>query len=85
MRVAVVGLGKMGEPIARRVLGAGYSLPVWNRTPSRGRGLVEAGARLLAEPAEAWSHAGVSDDGPRRRGSPGRDRSRRDCSRTSAE
>ena len=59
MRVAVVGLGKMGEPIARRVLGAGHSLAVWNRTPSRAERLVEAGAYPLASPADAWSHADV--------------------------
>ena len=59
MKVAVVGLGKMGEPIARRVLAAGHTLAVWNRTPSRADGLVETGAQLLARPGEAWGRADV--------------------------
>ena len=34
-RVAVVGLGKMGLPIAERILDAGFPLVVFNRTRSR--------------------------------------------------
>jgi 3-hydroxyisobutyrate dehydrogenase-like beta-hydroxyacid dehydrogenase len=59
VRVAVVGLGKMGEPIARRVLAAGHDLSVWNRTASRAEDLVAAGAHLLASPAEAWARSDV--------------------------
>jgi 3-hydroxyisobutyrate dehydrogenase-like beta-hydroxyacid dehydrogenase len=59
VRVAVVGLGKMGEPIARRVLAAGHDLSVWNRTASRADDLVAAGAHLLASPAEAWASSDV--------------------------
>jgi 3-hydroxyisobutyrate dehydrogenase-like beta-hydroxyacid dehydrogenase len=59
LRAAVIGLGKMGEPIARRLLDAGHSLAVWNRTASRADGLVAAGAHVLASPADAWSHADV--------------------------
>ena len=32
--VAVIGLGKMGVPIAERILDAGFPLAVWNRTRS---------------------------------------------------
>ena len=31
--VSVVGLGAMGSRIARRLLGAGYAVTVWNRSP----------------------------------------------------
>jgi 3-hydroxyisobutyrate dehydrogenase-like beta-hydroxyacid dehydrogenase len=59
VNVAVLGLGKMGQPIARRLLDAGHSLSVWNRTRSRSEELAEAGARVLTTPAEAWEHAEV--------------------------
>ncbi len=35
MRVALLGTGKMGTAIARRVAGAGHELVLWNRTRSR--------------------------------------------------
>ena len=59
MQVAVLGLGKMGEPIARRLLDAGHTLSVWNRTPGRAAGLAEAGARVLSTPSEACEAADV--------------------------
>jgi 3-hydroxyisobutyrate dehydrogenase len=59
MRVAVLGLGKMGDPIARRLLGAGHTLAVWNRTAERASGLTDAGARVLSTPGEAWEAAEV--------------------------
>ena len=59
MQVAVIGLGKMGEPIARRLLDAGHELSVWNRTAERASGLVAAGARVLSSPGEAWEGAEV--------------------------
>jgi 3-hydroxyisobutyrate dehydrogenase-like beta-hydroxyacid dehydrogenase len=59
VRVAVLGLGKMGEPIARRLLDAGHTLSVWNRTPARAAPLAEAGAQVLSTPREAWQSAEV--------------------------
>ena len=59
MQVAVLGLGKMGEPIARRLLDAGHTVSVWNRTPGRATGLAEAGAQVLSTPSEAWEAADV--------------------------
>jgi 3-hydroxyisobutyrate dehydrogenase len=59
MQVAVLGLGKMGEPIARRLLEAGHDLAVWNRTPGRTSGLGGDGARVLSTPPETWETAEV--------------------------
>jgi 3-hydroxyisobutyrate dehydrogenase-like beta-hydroxyacid dehydrogenase len=59
MQVAVLGLGKMGEAIARRLLNAGHALSVWNRTAVRSAGLAGAGARVLSTPREAWAAADV--------------------------
>jgi 3-hydroxyisobutyrate dehydrogenase-like beta-hydroxyacid dehydrogenase len=52
--VAVVGLGAMGSRIARRLLGAGHELVVWNRT--RGR-TADVGALAVQSPAEAARRA----------------------------
>jgi 3-hydroxyisobutyrate dehydrogenase-like beta-hydroxyacid dehydrogenase len=41
----------MGLAMARNLLGAGFPLVVWNRTAERCNPLVDAGARLAADPA----------------------------------
>ncbi len=45
MRVGLVGLGKMGQAFADRLLDAGYELEVFNRTAGREAALTERGAR----------------------------------------
>jgi 3-hydroxyisobutyrate dehydrogenase-like beta-hydroxyacid dehydrogenase len=57
MRVAVIGLGTMGAPMARHLLAAGHEVTVHNRTRSREEALAGAGARRAATPAEAASGA----------------------------
>ncbi len=52
-RIAIVGIGAMGSRIARRIIDAGNSVVVWNRTADKAAPLVEAGARLAATPADA--------------------------------
>ena len=44
MRVAFLGLGRMGVAMARHVVDAGHELHVWNRTPGKADDLVAAGA-----------------------------------------
>jgi 3-hydroxyisobutyrate dehydrogenase len=51
--IAFLGLGRMGAPMARRVLEAGHDLIVWNRTSERTGPLVAEGARAAETPAEA--------------------------------
>jgi 3-hydroxyisobutyrate dehydrogenase-like beta-hydroxyacid dehydrogenase len=55
MRVAFLGLGIMGRPMAANLAKAGHELTVWNRTPGKD---VE-GARIAASPAEAARGAEV--------------------------
>ena len=45
MRVAFLGLGRMGVLMAGHVLSAGHDLVVWNRTPGKAAPLVARGAR----------------------------------------
>jgi 3-hydroxyisobutyrate dehydrogenase-like beta-hydroxyacid dehydrogenase len=57
LKIGVVGLGRMGEPIARRLLDAGHEVSVFNRTPGRADSLVERGAKPAGSPAEVWESA----------------------------
>jgi len=52
-KLAFLGLGQMGAPMATRLLEAGHDLTVWNRTSSKTRPLVDRGASAAASPAEA--------------------------------
>ena len=53
MRIGFVGLGTMGAPMARNLLGAGSDVTVHNRTREKEEPLVAAGAKRAATPAEA--------------------------------
>ncbi|GAA3142206.1 NAD(P)-binding domain-containing protein [Planomonospora alba] len=51
--VTVLGLGPMGQALARAFLDAGHPTTVWNRTASRADALAARGAAVAATPAEA--------------------------------
>jgi 3-hydroxyisobutyrate dehydrogenase len=53
MRVAFLGLGRMGVRMAQHVLDAGHELVVWNRTPGKAGELITAGAREAKTPGDA--------------------------------
>jgi 3-hydroxyisobutyrate dehydrogenase len=57
--VAVLGTGRMGAPIARNLVRAGFAVSVWDRTPARAQELSGVGARLAASPADAARSADV--------------------------
>ncbi|MEU8649957.1 NAD(P)-binding domain-containing protein [Streptomyces sp. NPDC048737] len=52
-RVAVIGLGPMGQAMTRALLTAGHPVTVWNRTAARADGVVADGATLATTPGEA--------------------------------
>jgi 3-hydroxyisobutyrate dehydrogenase len=58
-KLGYVGLGMMGVPMARRLLNAGYELAVWNRSAGKAKDLVEAGARLAADPRSVAESASI--------------------------
>ena len=51
-RLGWVGTGRMGYPLAHRLLEAGCDLTVYNRTRSKAEPLAELGARIVDTPAE---------------------------------
>lgn len=58
-RIAFLGTGLMGQPMAARLLSAGFPLTVWNRTKAKAQPLLEAGANWRDTPAAAAEGAGV--------------------------
>jgi 3-hydroxyisobutyrate dehydrogenase len=54
MRIAVLGTGLMGAPIARRLVEAGHEVRAWNRTAAKAEGL---GATVAETPREALEGA----------------------------
>lgn len=52
MKIGFLGLGRMGQGMARRILGAGHDLAVYHRLPDRTQEFSEAGARSVSSIAE---------------------------------
>ena len=59
MKVGFIGLGVMGEPMARHLRAAGHDLAVWARRPESAAGLVAEGVPLTATPAELAARSEV--------------------------
>jgi len=53
MKLALVGLGKMGSGMARNLVRAGHHLAVYNRTRRKAEALAAEGAHVAESPAEA--------------------------------
>ena len=53
LRVGFIGLGRMGQAMANRILGAGHDLVVFNRSADKAAELVKAGAVLAASVKQA--------------------------------
>ena len=72
MKIAILGLGAMGSRMAANLIKKGYSLNVWNRTPSAAASIKELGAVVADSPAEAARNADIvmamlrDDDASRR-------------------
>ncbi|ANO50524.1 hypothetical protein BA177_04225 [Woeseia oceani] len=50
----------MGQAMAPRLLEAGFDLTVWNRSSATTDSLRDAGARVVAQPADIWRHTDVA-------------------------
>jgi 3-hydroxyisobutyrate dehydrogenase len=58
-QVGFIGLGIMGQGMARNLLKAGFGLTVWNRTASRADALVSEGATGSSSPADLAAQCDV--------------------------
>jgi 3-hydroxyisobutyrate dehydrogenase len=52
MHIGIAGIGKMGAAIAQRLMEAGHTVSVWNRSPAKLKPLADAGATAAATPAD---------------------------------
>ncbi len=52
LRIGCIGVGLMGEAMARNLLGRGYPLTAWNLEPERLATIIPHGATACASPAE---------------------------------
>jgi 3-hydroxyisobutyrate dehydrogenase len=57
MHIGIAGIGKMGAVIALRLLDVGHQITVWNRSATKAKPVVDAGAKLAATPAELANNA----------------------------
>lgn len=53
MKLGFCGLGLMGAPMVKRLLAAGHSVQVWNRSAAKAQPLAALGARVVQTPAQA--------------------------------
>ena len=51
--IVVIGIGLMGRPMALRLLNAGFTVRVWNRSPEKAAALSDAGAQPVNSLTEA--------------------------------
>lgn len=58
--IGFIGVGRMGEPMARNLIAAGYKLRVFNRTREKAEKLAGPEAKVCASPAEAACDVTVS-------------------------
>ena len=51
-KIGFIGIGLMGKGMSLNLIKAGYTVTVWNRTTSKTKPVVEAGAKLAGSPKE---------------------------------
>lgn len=51
-KVGWIGIGRMGYPMAERLLKAGYDVSIWNRTRSKAEPLAEKGGKIVDKPSD---------------------------------
>lgn len=57
MKIAILGTGLMGYPMAEKLAAAGFETIAWNRTAKKAAPLAAAGITVAASPAEAVAAA----------------------------
>ena len=58
-KIGFIGIGLMGKGMSLNLVKAGYPLTVWNRTESKTKPLVDAGAKLAKSPREVAENSDV--------------------------
>jgi len=58
-RIGFIGLGIMGQGMARNLLKAGFAVRVWNRTAAKAEPLVAEGAQMGVSPADVAANSDI--------------------------
>ncbi len=58
-KIGFIGLGDIGLPIAQRILGAGFDLRVWNRSPDKALAIAAQGAEVAPSAADLGEHCDI--------------------------
>jgi 3-hydroxyisobutyrate dehydrogenase len=51
-KIGWIGVGRMGTPMAERLLKAGHDVSIWNRTRTKAEPLAEKGGKIVDRPVE---------------------------------
>jgi 3-hydroxyisobutyrate dehydrogenase len=51
-KVGWIGMGRMGYPMAERLLEAGYDVSIWNRTRAKAEPLAKKGGKVVDKPSD---------------------------------
>jgi 3-hydroxyisobutyrate dehydrogenase len=51
-KIGWIGMGRMGFPMAERLLKAGYDVSIWNRTRAKAEPLAKSGGRIVDKPSD---------------------------------
>ncbi len=61
-KIGWIGAGRMGTPMAERLLKAGHDVTIWNRTRAKAEPLAAKGGKMVDKPVElARLRCGVCD------------------------
>ena len=58
-KIAFIGIGLMGLPMAKHLLAAGHQVVVWNRTPAKAAALTDHGGVVAKTPEQAVQDANL--------------------------
>src|ERR1700681_2652594 len=62
-KVGWIGMGRMGFPMAERLLKAGYDLSIWNRTRAKAEPLAAKGGKVVDKLTDLVGREGVASQG----------------------
>ena len=51
-KIGWIGLGRMGDPMAGKLVKKGYDVAIWNRTKAKAEPLAKLGAKLADKPSD---------------------------------
>src|SRR5437016_8242990 len=60
MKIGFIGVGRMGQAMARRLLDAKHDVGVYNRTAEKAKPLADAGAKIVGSIADAARYGEIT-------------------------